>query len=262
MNPWKYRISMFWKYKDLIIQLVSRDIKLKYRRSFLGYLWSILNPLFVMIVMTIVFSAMFSRNIENFPVYLFTGKMLFDFLSTSTRQAMTSVVNNGALLKKTYVPKYIFTFSQVTSCMVDFVLSFGALLIVIIATGAKLTWTSVLFPTVVVQIYIFCLGLGFLLAALNVFFRDIQYIYNAITTAWMYLTPIFYPIESLPHNLQILIKGLNPLYYYVAQFRDLVYYGQIPGPRILWGGWIMAFIMLVIGLWAFKRKQDDFILFI
>jgi len=169
MNPWKYRISMFWKYKDLIIQLVSRDIKLKYRRSFLGYLWSILNPLFVMIVMTIVFSAMFSRNIENFPVYLFTGKMLFDFLSTSTRQAMTSVVNNGALLKKTYVPKYIFTFSQVTSCMVDFVLSFGALLIVIIATGAKLTWTSVLFPTVVVQIYIFCLGLGFLLAALNVF---------------------------------------------------------------------------------------------
>ena len=97
-----------------------------------------------------------------------------------SRQAMTSVVNNGALLKKTYVPKYIFTFSQVTSCMVDFVLSFGALLIVIIATGAKLTWTSVLFPTVVVQIYIFCLGLGFLLAALNVFFRDIQYIYLSL----------------------------------------------------------------------------------
>ena len=129
MNPWKYRISMFWKYKDLIVQLVGRDIKLKYRRSFLGYLWSILNPLFVMLVMTVVFSTMFSRNIDNFPVYLFTGKMLFDFLSTSTRQAMSSVVSNGALLKKTYVPKYIFTFSKVTSCMVDFVLSFGALLI-------------------------------------------------------------------------------------------------------------------------------------
>ena len=105
MNPWKYRISMFWKYKDLIVQLVGRDIKLKYRRSFLGYLWSILNPLFVMLVMTVVFSTMFSRNIDNFPVYLFTGKMLFDFLSTSTRQAMSSVVSNGALLKKTYVPK-------------------------------------------------------------------------------------------------------------------------------------------------------------
>ena len=262
MNPWKYIISMFLKYKDLIVQLVGRDIKLKYRRSFLGYLWSILNPLFVMLVMTVVFSTMFSRNIDNFPVYLFTGKMLFDFLSTSTRQAMSSVVSNGALLKKTYVPKYIFTFSKVTSCMVDFVLSFGALLIVIIATRADLTWKFLLFPSVVIQIYIFCLGLGFLLAALNVFFRDIQYIYNAVTTAWMYLTPIFYPIDSLPHKLQILVKGLNPLYYYVAQFRDLVYYGQIPGPRVLWGGWAIAFIMLFIGLWAFKKKQDDFILFI
>ena len=109
MRAWIDRINVFMKYKDLLIQLVSRDIKLKYRRSFLGYLWSVLNPLFVMIIMTIVFSTMFSRNIENFPVYLFTGKMLFDFMSTSTNQAMTSVTGNAALLKKTYVPKYIFT---------------------------------------------------------------------------------------------------------------------------------------------------------
>ena len=112
MNAWQYRIETFWQYKDLLIQLVSRDLKLKYRRSVLGYLWSILNPLFVMIIMTIVFSTMFSRNIENFPVYLFTGKMLYDFLSTSTRQAMGSVVGNASLLKKTYVPKYIFTLSK------------------------------------------------------------------------------------------------------------------------------------------------------
>lgn len=241
MNTWKCRIAVFWKYKDLMIQLVSRDIKLKYRRSFLGYLWSVLNPLFVMIIMTIVFSTMFSRNIANFPVYLFTGKMLFDFMSTSTRQAMTSVINNAPLFKKTYLPKYIFTLSKVTSCMVDFVLSFGALFIVILATGAKLRWTFILFPTVVIQIYIFCCGLGFLLAELNVFFRDVQYIYQAVTTAWMYLTPIFYPIDSLPNDLQLLIKGLNPLYYYIAQFRDLVYYGRLPGPRVLWGGGSLHF---------------------
>ena len=118
MKLWVDRINTFLKYKDLLFQLVSRDIKLKYRRSFLGYLWSVLNPLFVMIIMTIVFSTMFSRNIQNFPVYLFTGKMLFDFLSTSTNQAMTSVTGNAALLKKTYVPKYIFTLSKVTSCMI------------------------------------------------------------------------------------------------------------------------------------------------
>lgn len=262
MTIWRDRINIFFRYKDLLIQLISRDLKLKYRRSFLGYLWSILNPLFVMIVMTIVFSAMFSRNIENFPVYLFTGKMLYDFLSTSTRQAMESVVWNSALIKKIYVPKYIFTLSKVTSCMIDFVLSFGALIIVMIATGAKIYWTFFLFPIVVVQLYIFCLGLGFLLACLNVFFRDIQYIYNAIMTAWMYMTPIFYPIESLPATLQLIIKGLNPLYYYVAQFRDLVYYGQLPGPRVFGGGWIICLLMLIIGLSIFKKHQDNFILHI
>ena len=262
MNAWESRIETFWQYKDLMVQLVSRDLKLKYRRSVLGYLWSILNPLFVMIIMTIVFSTMFSRNIENFPVYLFTGKMLYDFLSTSTRQAMGSVVGNASLLKKTYVPKYIFTLSKVSSCMIDFVLSFGALIIVMLATGARFYWTFLLFPLVVLQLYIFCLGLGFFLAELNVFFRDIQYIYNAVMTAWMYITPIFYPMEQLPHLLQIFIKGCNPLYYYVAQFRDLVYYGQFPGPRVFWGGWAIAFIMFGFGLLMFKRRQDKFILYI
>lgn len=262
MKIWKERFYTLFKYKDLLYQLVSRDIKLKYRRSFLGYLWSILNPLFIMIIMTIVFSAMFKRNIENFPVYLLTGKALFDFLSVSTNQAMTSVTGNAALLKKTYVPKYIFTLSKVTSCMVDFLFSLGALLIVMLVTGAPFYWTFILFPFVCIQIYIFCCGVGFLLAQLNVFFRDIQYIYHAIITAWMYLTPIFYPIESLPAIVRNFVKACNPLYYYVAQFRDVIYYGHFPGPRILWGGWIIAFLSLGIGLYFFKKNQDNFILYI
>lgn len=246
----------------MLIQLVSRDIKLKYRRSFLGYLWSILNPLFVMVIMTIVFSTMFSRNIENFPVYLFTGKMLFDFLSVSTNQAMVSVTGNASLLKKTYVPKYIFTLSKVTSCMVDFVFSFGALLLVMFFTRAHIYWTFLLVPIVVIQIYVFCCGLGFFLAEFNVFFRDVQYIYHAVITAWMYLTPIFYPVEQLPPSIQFVVKGFNPLYYYVAQFRDLAYYGRLPGPRVFWGGIFLAIGMLFFGLWMFKRKQDEFILYI
>lgn len=262
MKVWRIRINTFFKYKDLLQQLVLRDIKLKYRRSFLGYLWSVLNPLFVMIIMTVVFSTMFSNNIENFPVYLFTGRMLFEFTSTSTKQAMRSVTGNAALIKKTYVPKYIFTLSKVTSCMVDLVFSFGALLIVIVATHARVTWTFLLFPLVIIQIYIFCCGLGFFLAAYNVFFRDIQYIYNAIITAWMYLTPIFYPIERLPNTVQLAIKGLNPLYYYVAQFRDVIYIGKIPGPRIFWGGWLLAFTMFGLGTYVFLKKQDKFILYI
>ena len=262
MSSFQYRVKILFQYKNLIGELVSRDLKLKYRRSFLGYLWSILNPLLIMIVMTIVFSAMFKRDIENYPVYLLTGRTLFDFLTGSTNSAMKSVTGNAALLKKTYVPKYIFTLSTVTSSMIDMVFSMGALFVVMLVTRAPFHWQLVMLPLIILQIYIFCCGLGFLLAQMNVFFRDIQYIYRAVTTAWMYLTPIFYPVEQVPANIQLIIKLFNPLYYYVAQLRDVVLYGQIPGPRIFWGGWFLAFIMLIIGVWSFQRSKDKFILYI
>lgn len=262
MQTLKFRVKMFFKYKDLISQLVIRDLKLKYRRSFLGYLWSILNPLLIMIVMTIVFSTMFSRNIVNFPVYLLAGRTIFEFVTGSTTQAMHSVTANAALLKKAYVPKYIFTLAKITSALIDMIFSLGALLLVIIATKARITIYILGIPLIFCQVYIFSLGLGFFLAQANVFFRDIQYIYKAVVTAWMYLTPLFYPIESLPANLQFFIKGFNPLYYYVAQFRDMVYLGQFPGPRIFWGGWIIAFIMLIFGIWTFQKGKDKFILYI
>ena len=175
---------------------------------------------------------------------------------------MKSVTGNAALLRKVYVPKYIFTLAKVTSAMVDMVFSFGAMVIVMIATGAPFYWTALLFPIVVIQIYIFCCGLGFFLAQLNVFFRDIQHIYSAVLTAWLYLTPIMYPIERLGETLTFIVKAFNPLYYYVAQFRDLIYYGQIPGPRVFWGGWLIAFVMLAIGVWSFQRSKDKFILYI
>lgn len=255
-------IKEFWKYKDLLKQLVNRDIKLKYRRSFLGYIWSVLNPLLIMVVMTIVFSTMFSRNIDNFPVYLFCGQLLFNFMNTSTHQAIFSITGNGALLKKTYVPKYIFTVSKITSGMIDFVFSLGALVIVMLVTRARFTIYIALFPLVILQLYIFCIGLGMFLAQANVFFRDIQYIYNAVTTAWMYLTPIFYPIEALPNEVAWLVKHCNPMYFYVGQFRDLIYYGRFPGPTITLAGWITAICMLIIGIWSFSKTEDNFILYI
>lgn len=256
------RVKNSWQYRDLLKQLVTRDIKLKYRRSFLGYLWSVLNPLLIMLVMTVVFSTMFSRNIENFPVYLFTGQVMFNFMNTSTHQAISSITGNAALLKKTYVPKYIFTVSKITSGMVDFVFSLGALLIVMIATRARFTPYILLAPLVAVQLYLFCIGLGMFLAQANVFFRDIQYIYNAVTTAWMYLTPIFYPMESLPEKVQWMVKHLNPMYFYVGQFRDLVYYGRMPGPVITLAGWTAAGVMLIIGIKSFLKTQNNFILYI
>ncbi|MCC8101310.1 MAG: ABC transporter permease [Clostridiales bacterium] len=262
MKLLNYRIKTFFKYKDLIIELVSRDLKLKYRRSFLGYAWTVLQPLMMMMVWVIVFSNILGRNIENYPVFLLSGRMMYDFLSQSTTGAMKSVTGNSALIRKVNVPKYIFTLARVTSCMVDMVLSFGALFIVMLVTGAKFYWTLVMIPLVVIQIYIFCCGLGFFLAQFNVFFRDTEHIYGAILRALLYMTPILYEITRLPEKLQLFIKVFNPLYYYVGQFRDIVYYGNVPGPRIFWGGWIIAFLMLAIGIWAFQRSKDRFILYI
>lgn len=261
-NKFKAFLDEFWRYKDLLRLLVSRNVKLKYRRSFLGYVWSVLNPLLIMVVMTIVFSTMFSRNIENFPVYLFCGQLLFNFMSNSTHQAISAITGNAALLKKTYVPKYIFTVSKITSGLVDFVLSLGALLIVMLVTKSHFSWTILLFPLVVLQLYVFCVGLGLFLSQANVFFRDIQYIYNAVTTAWLYLTPIFYPMEALPEQMVWFIEHCNPMYFYVGQFRSLVYLGVLPGSEIVTSGCVAAVVMLILGIWSFGRSEDRFILYI
>ncbi len=252
----------FWKYRDLLRLLVFKDIKLKYRRSILGYLWSILNPLLIMIVMTIVFSSMFRYDIQNFPVYMFCGHLLFNYMSNATNQAIYSISGNASLLKKTYVPKYVFTVAKITSGLIDLVFSLGALVLVLLATRATITWYVLLFPMVLLQLYVFCIGLGLFLAQSNVFFKDTQFIYNAVTTAWMYLTPIFYPMEMLPETVSWCVKHFNPMYFYVGQFRDLVYYGRMPGHMIMLAGCGAALLMLLIGMWSFLRSKDQFILYI
>lgn len=257
------RMQGFIKYKDLMLELVSRDLKLKYRRSILGYLWSILNPLFIMVIMTIVFSHMFQRgNIPNFPVYLISGQVLFNFMNLSTKSAIESITGSASLLKKTYVPKYVFTVSKIASGLVDCIFSLGALLIVMLFTGGRFSWYLLLTPIVLLQLFVFSLGLGMFLAAANVFFRDILYIYNAVTTAWLYLTPIFYPIEFLPGTLHWVVVHLNPMYAYISQFRCLTLYGCLPDLNMVLYGTIDAVLMLIVGVWIFLKSQDKFILYI
>lgn len=262
MNVWKLRIETFFHYTDLIQELVSRDLKLKYRRSILGYLWSILNPLLIMIIMTMVFSRMFDRNIENYAVYLLIGRTIFEFVMNSTNQAMMSVRANYALIKKVYIPKYVFPLAKVTSGMVDCVFSLGALLIVMIFTKTSFSPYLLLFPLVIIQVYIFSCGLGFFLSQAVVFFRDVQYIYKAFTTAWMYLTPIFYPVEQLPEQIRALVIYVNPLYSYVTQFRVLVIDRALPEMWMVVSGCVWAVFMMLFGIITFKRSQDKFILYI
>lgn len=256
------RLGGFYKYRFLMQQLVTKDIKLKYRRSILGYLWSILNPLMIMVIMVIVFSNMFRSDIENFPVYLIIGQTLFNFMSESTNQAIGSITGNASLLKKTYVPKYVFTVSKVTSSFVNTLFALGALVLVFIVCKVTPNIYYLLIPFILLQEYLFCLGLGMLLAQGSVFFRDIQYIYNAVTTAWMYLTPLFYPITLLPNGLREAVMVFNPMYFYITEFRQIVLECRMPEPYLLVAGTCAAVLMLLIGTGAFLKTQDKFILYI
>jgi lipopolysaccharide transport system permease protein len=250
----------FLRYIPLMQHLVARDVKLKYRGSFLGYIWSVLNPLLIMLVLTVVFSQMFHNNIANYPVYLFSGRMLFTFMTDSTSSAMLSILGSSGLLKKTYVPKYIFPLANITSAAVNLLFSLGAFFFLILMTGAPLSYHIVMFPLVLIQLYVFCLGLGLFLAQAAVFFRDMEHLYSVFTTAWMYLTPLFYPMESLPDTMRWCIAAFNPMYCYVQQTRLMFIDHAFPSALLFWRGWIEAVLMLIIGLWSFYKTQDKFIL--
>ena len=252
----------FKKFTPLLRQLVKKDIKLKYRRSFLGYIWSILNPLMIMVIMVLVFSNIFRSDIKNYPVYLIVGQTIFNFVSESTNQAMWSITGNASLLKKTYVPKYIFPFSKITSSFVNTIFALGAMLLVFVVCKVEFNIYMFFIPCILIQVYIFSLGVGLLLAQGTVFFRDIQYIYAAFLTAWGYLTPVFYPINQLPFNVMWCIKHFNPLYSYITQFREIVLNNTFPDIRLIIYGCIVSIISLIVGIFVFIKKQDKFILYI
>lgn len=262
MSKFIARFNVYKHYEPLLRQLVSKDVKLKYRRSFLGYIWSIMNPLIIMMIMVVVFSNMFRFDITNYPVYLIIGQTVYNFVSESTNHAMWSIVGNAGLLKKTYVPKYIFTLSKITSSFINTLFALGAMFIVFIVCKVQFNWFMLLIPFILLQVYVFCVGLGLLLAQATVFFRDIQYIYGAFLTVWMYLTPIFYPISVLDEKLAWVIRTFNPLYLYITQFRTIVLDNMFPDVEIIRWGMIWSIISIIVGTGVFMRTQDKFILYI
>jgi hypothetical protein ELI_3858 len=254
-------LNVFIKYRYLLEDLVAKDFKLKYRRSILGFLWSILNPLLMMLVITAVFSNMFKSDIEYFPVYYLCGYLIFNFVIEATNGALTSIVQSGYLIKKVYIPKYIFPLEKSSFALVNVLFSFVAVVIVILITGMPIKTTIFLIPIPIFLAFIFSTGLGLILASMNTFFRDMGHLYSVWTTAWMYLTPMFYPISIIPDNIKTVIY-YNPLYYYVTYLRMLVIDGEIPGMEINVICICFSFLFLLIGLLIFKKNQDKFILYI
>ena len=218
--------------------LVSKDFKLKYRRSILGVLWSVLNPLLMMIVLSAVFSFMFRFQIENYPLYLILGQVLFSLMTDATTSAMTSIIDASPLLKKVRVEKMVFPLEKVVFGLVNFAISLIAVLAVMVFFQVIPTWRVLLIPVMLIFVSLFCVGLGLLLSSLAVFFRDVIHLWGVVTTAWMYATPIFYPLELLPDTLQNLMVW-NPMYQYITYFRDIMMNGVTPSfeaSYLFWNG--------------------------
>ena len=252
-------ILNFKKFQPLLQELVARDIKIKYRRSVLGVLWTLLNPLCMMIVLSVVFSNLFKFDVENFPLYLLSGQVVFTFFSDSTTSSMTAIINNASLIKKIYVPKYLFVLSRVFSSFINLMASFTALLLVMVATRAELHWTVLFVPVPMLLLVGFCLGIGLILSAITVKFRDIMHLYSVFVTALMYLTPVIYPMSILPEWLYPIVR-LNPITNILLMFRDVMLNNKGLDIVSLVVAIIEMLILLLIGLRVFYKSQDEFIL--
>ena len=264
----KNRIRDIWSYRELIRSLVIRDLKVRYRSSILGIAWSWLNPLLMMVVYTLLFTVFLqNRDIAHYPVFVLCGLLPWNFFQDSIIQSTTSIVGNAHLIKKVYFPREVLPISVVLSNLVNFLIALPVFFILAYATGARMTWAIVILPvTLLIQVMLMT-GLGFLLATLNVFFRDTQIMLGVLMLAWFFLTPVFYPISTVPEvatvlgitfNAQLWLRRLNPMASIVASYRDLLYWGVPTGLDFLARTAITAALIMVVGYLVFYRFQSRF----
>lgn len=261
----KNMIDNFNKYSFLLKQLIARDFKVKYKRSVLGVLWSLLYPVLMMAVMAVVFSNVFKFSVPgvNYLVYLMTGLTFFNYYSEASNLSMSAVVANFSLLNKIYIPKYIFPLSKCLFVGINFLLTLIPLYGVILISGSgetkcHITVLHLLLPYSYLCLLIFTVGVGFILSTLTVFLRDMLYIYGIVITILTYFTPIMYDISMLDPWIQQVLK-LNPLYHYITFARTIILYDQVPGLRSFLICGVSCLVVLIIGIVVFKKNQDKFI---
>lgn len=252
-------IENFMKFRPLLGELVTRDIKTKYRRSVLGVLWTLLNPLLMMIVLSVVFSNLFRFNIENYPLYILSGQVIYNFFSEGTSRSMSAVIDNASLIKKVYIPKYLFAFSRILSSFINLMASFCALILVMIFTKARLHYTVIFAVIPILLLAVFSTGVGLFLSSIAVKFRDMIHLYGVFLVALNYLCPIIYPMSILPAKVAFLVN-LNPLTQILMVFREVVIYGVLPDPMKILYGLAAGIVAMIIGLYVFYKNQDKFIL--
>lgn len=258
--------------KDIFIlkQLVSKDFKIKYRRSFLGVAWSVLNPLLMMIVMAIVFTTIFAQGRngsvtpEMYPLYLIVGNVTFAVMSDSTSQALSSIIYASSLLKKVKVHRFVFPVQKVLFSLVNFAFSLIAVAIVMLWFRVVPTWHLLLLPVCLILLMFFCMGVGLLLSAATVFFRDVMHLWSVVLTAWTYFTPIFWTTDyilKMPHILRVLMYA-NPMYNYLQFMREIFLFQTCPTPLEFGLCVAWAVIAMAIGYTVFHKNEHKFILYI
>lgn len=267
----RHFFEMFSKYRNLLGELTRKNVKLKYRDSWLGIFWSFLQPLLNMIVLSVVFGNIFGSNREHivcYPVYLFTGRLLFDFFTSSTKKALTSFRSNAPIIKKVYVPKYMYPISGVLSNFVTFAISILCYICVWIffkvsgvsgGDGLTINAYALLFFIPMAILLVFVIGVGLILSVLQVYFRDVEYIWDVFCTLLFYCVPIIYPLQNITrHWTEFLIK-INPLYSMLELFRQCVLYCQPMSWKLLLYALAWAFGTLFLGILIFNKKSDDLI---
>lgn len=249
------------KHQFLFQQLIHRDFTKKYKRTVLGVAWSVLSPLLTLLVMHLIFGTLLGSNIEHYTIYLFSGQLVFSFFNESTNEGMTSLLNNAEIFTKVNVPKYMFLFSKNVSSLINFGITLCIYFLFVVINGIPITWKFILLVYPIACLVVFNVGVGLILSAVYVFFRDIQYLYGIFTMLLMYMSAIFYSIDSFPQIGRNLFL-LNPVYVYIRYFRKIVIESMIPSVwfHLLAAGY--ALIAFAVGFLIYKKKNHSFLYYV
>ncbi|MEZ5333680.1 MAG: ABC transporter permease [Thermoanaerobaculia bacterium] len=255
-HPFLEEWQELWRYRDLVFQWSGRNIKLRYKRSALGVLWTLLEPLMLMLILTVVFSTVF-RPMEAFPVYLLAGLILFDFFNRSTLLIVEEIIVSQSLAERVHVPRSAFAVAAVLTYLTHWAIAHVPLIAIMIYFGRPFSWSLLSLPFGMLLAAMFALGVGLVVATLGAFFHDIRLTYQVLLTGWFYATPVIYPLDVVPEHLQVYFR-LNPMYLLLRLVRLPVYDGVMPSAGLWAAGFAVSFSTLMIGWWTFTRWRNAF----
>lgn len=245
--------------RNVLSQLIAQQLILRYRRTALGFLWTLINPLLMMSVMAFVFATLFKADLKTFTVFLFAGMIPWNFFSSVVTQAGNSFINNEGLIKKIYLPKGIFPLSIAAALLIDSVLSFLALFIIIIIIGGSLSWAVFFIPIAYLMLFFFTLGIGLIMSVATVFFRDLQHIILIVMQGLFFVTPILYKPDRLGGGKIAWLVHLNPLVPFIELFRAPLSLSILPSSRVILEAVLLSLSTLAIGLLVFLRQEKKIV---